>query len=460
MVVVPGITATALRDLYPVGAETIWSLRSRDYRRVALHPDDLRLEQAEPAMVRADLPFEIPYGEYVRELRHDLSPSQDRPRPVFLFPYDWRRPLGELVDELGGFVEEVVARTSLLRHYARGRPAYSRDTGQVDLVGHSMGGLLITGYLARGAGGGRVRKVITLGAPFRGSFEAVLKIITGTADLEGGTPSSREREVARLTPSLYHLIPEEGIRLSPGSSRLPESLFHAELWQKGVVESIAEHLRLSGSAPEGGLEGRMRMARDLMQRMLDEGWRFRQETCSLRLDDVGLTSHDWLAVVGVGDKTRVVLEIQDRGPKAGPFFVLSSRDRKNGYPVPVVEGGKVVEDLEETGDGTVPYRAAVPPFLDPTRLVCVSPEDFGYWELRDRFLGRHVANLHGLLPAMNRVIKLSAAFLMGERGRPAPAHPGLRGRRSPGCWKTGEPWRPPFLGLVEKVPPGIARVNP
>lgn len=456
VIVVPGITATSLKDFYPTKAETVWEALNRDYRRVALHPDDLRLEQTQPAMVRADLPFEVPYGEYVRELRHDLSPSQDRPRPVFLFPYDWRKPLRVLVGELADFVEEVVARTALLRHYLRGQSRYSREGGLVDMVGHSMGGLLVAGYLAREAAARRVRKVVTLGTPFGGSFEAVLRIVTGTAELEGGAPSSREREVARLTPSLYHLIPEQGVRVAPGPSRLPTSLFHVDLWQKGVLQSIAEHLRTAGLDADATREGRLRKARLLLQGILDEARLFREEVGRLRLEEVGMTPNDWLAVVGVGERTRVALEIQDRGPREGPLFVLSSRHRKNGYPMPVVEGGAVLEDLEETGDGTVCYRAAVPPFLDPCCLVCVSPDDFGYWEVRDRFLGRHVANLHGLLPAMNRVIKLSAAFLMGDAGRPAPAHAGLRGRRSPGCWKSGGKWSPPFHGLAEKVPPAVA----
>ena len=127
--------------------------------------------------------------------------------------------------------------------------------------------------------------------------------------------------------------------------------------------------------------------------------------------------------------------------------------------MPAVKDGEVTADLEDTGDGTVPYWAADPPFIESCRLVCVSPEDFGYWELRDRFLGRYLSNLHGMLPAMNLVIKLSVAFLSSEQGQKAKGYPGIRGRRAPHCLKRGQDWDPPFRELEEEVPEGIGGIG-
>ena len=39
VIVVPGITATNLRDEYPISPETVWSAISKDYSRISLHPD-------------------------------------------------------------------------------------------------------------------------------------------------------------------------------------------------------------------------------------------------------------------------------------------------------------------------------------------------------------------------------------------------------------------------------------
>lgn len=447
VVVIPGITATSLRDDYPPEPESIWGMLRKDYLRVALHPDDLRYEQAEPALVRPGEVFTIPYDEFVKELRHDLSEKRDRPRPVFLFPYDWRQPLHLLVEQLRAFCDEVAARTALLRHYARA--GYTREDGEVDLVGHSMGGLLINGYLATHPETHRARKVITLGAPFSGSFEAVLKIITGTADLGPGVPSSREREVARITPALYYLLPEnhvnEAIKVDEG---LPDTLFDVDLWQESVLETIAEHIRLNAVDPPSSQTKRMEAARELLVRMLAEAASFREKTLAFELADAGLASDDWMAVVGVGEETRLELAIEKRRGK--PVYVLRSLGRKNGYP-------EIPDDLQgqitwaDTGDGTVPYWAAVPPFLQKNTIICVSDDDFGYWELRDKILERWAANLHGMLPAMNRVIKLAVAFLKADAGEKGKAHDGIKGRRAPDLPPQVD-WNPPLKGLREEMP--------
>ncbi|MCK4485881.1 MAG: hypothetical protein KAU38_03860 [Desulfobacterales bacterium] len=55
---------------------------------------------------------------------------------MLYFEYDWRQDCTLTADLLDRFVDEVIARTKLLPHY--------RDEDfRVDLVGHSMGGLII-----------------------------------------------------------------------------------------------------------------------------------------------------------------------------------------------------------------------------------------------------------------------------------------------------------------------------
>ena len=450
VIVVPGITATALRDTYPGRSESVWDLTSKNYERTALHPDDLRYEQRQPSHVRLGDVFPVPYDGFVGDLRHDLSPARDRPRPVYLFPYDWRQPLDRSVERLAEFVEAVIARTVLLRHYQRGS-GYTQRSGRVDLVGHSMGGLLIAGYLARHPHDHRARKVITLGTPFGGSFEAVIKVVTGTAELGGDAPSTRERETARLTPALYHLVPTEGLDVE--GDRLPTTLFDAGLWQPGVIESIAEHLRLNGLSPARAKAERLGQATILLQGLLDRAAAFRAGIDALELGEVGLDDADWLSIAGIGERTRVALRIEDRGPAPGegPWFDLASVDRKNGYPLPELRDGTITADLTDTGDGTVPYGAARPPVVPHEALVCVATDDFGYWELGDRLL-RKITNLHSMLPAMNRVVKLCGAFLDAEQGQRATSHPGIKGRRPPRILQTGRAWAPPFVNLDEEVP--------
>jgi pimeloyl-ACP methyl ester carboxylesterase len=65
-----------------------------------------------------------------------------------------------------------------------------RQTGstRVDLVGHSMGGLVIRAFLAETPKGGVVRRVVTLGTPHAGSKLAVFTLGQARRDLLPGSP--------------------------------------------------------------------------------------------------------------------------------------------------------------------------------------------------------------------------------------------------------------------------------
>jgi len=167
VVVVPGIIANYLRDDYPLPPESVWEVLegSKKYERASLHPDDLRYEAIEPARVAPGQLYEVAYKELIEALRHDLTLRPDQPVPVFPFAYDWRQPITITCTVLSSFIDEVIARTLLMRHYASDT-TYTANP-RVDLVGHSMGGLVIAGHLALAGPHHRVGSVVTLAAPFR-----------------------------------------------------------------------------------------------------------------------------------------------------------------------------------------------------------------------------------------------------------------------------------------------------
>jgi pimeloyl-ACP methyl ester carboxylesterase len=383
VIVVPGITATSLEDTYPLSPDEIWSpILSKNYERISMHPDDPRYEALEPARVLPRTMFGIVYNDLVEALRHDLTPSADKPTPVYAFPYDWRQDCRRSVERLSEFVVEVLNRTRLLPHYADNPPK------RVDLVGHSMGGLLISGYLTLAGSRNRVRRVVTIGTPFRGAVDAVSKLTTGMGTLTGDAPRDRERESARTIPAIYQLL--------PSFAGLP-NLFSKSEWQPSVLETLKEYCKqhqakISGEALFGKL---LKMASD-----------FRKMTDGLDPDKALPEGRDgWMPIVGLDAPTQV------RFDNTGTWFDFP--EPENGGP-----------ESESTGDGTVPFLGACPVFLERARLACVTPDEFSFWELKDRAMAK-LAGFHGALPTVNLVQRIAIRFLdpsfSGDvQARPAP----------------------------------------
>lgn len=423
VIFVPGITGTYLRDEYQLPPDRVWGVTQHDYARVALHPDDPRFEALEPARVSADSIFEVAYKEIIQELRYNLCPSEDQPVPVFPFAYDWRLPLEIIEKQFAEFVEEVIDRTKLIRHYVE---AGYGEQPRVNLIGHSMGGLIITGYLDRKGTSARVSKVVTLATPYKGSFEAVIKIATGTANIGNDSSSSREREAARLTSSLYHLLPDIQDALEVDDPNLPRSFFNPALWQLSVIASVLEYVRRQMAVLE-----KKDKAQELFARFLEAAQAYRARIDNFQLSQTSLKPEDWLCLVGVNSQTRVRMRISTT--ERGPLFDLSSKYRLNLWR----KNAKRMAEWRLTGDGTVPFEAALPNFLALENIVCVTPDDYGYWEVQDRVVSS-VAGFHAILPNMDMVHRMIVRFFT-ERpdtggntwGYPAPG-------------VTSKKWRPPL----------------
>jgi pimeloyl-ACP methyl ester carboxylesterase len=393
---------------------------NKEYARIALHPDDLRYEAIEPAHVVPRQLFPI-YEDLIKALRYELSTRADRPTPVFAYPYDWRMDMAASAARLGGFVEEVIARTRLLHHYE------GADDLKVDLVGHSMGGLLISEHLSQFGKRSKTGKVATIGTPFSGSIEAIVKMTTGMSVLTGSEPKEREREAARVTPALYQMLPsfEEAVIDAAGNTI---DIFKPKNMQRSVVHSLTEFVRLYSVGTRS--VDRESKAEEILAEMLDAARRHRETIDNFKTASAGIRQSDWLAIVGVGQKTRLQIEV--RRIKDKPRFVIDEDQFVNELD------GKDPKSWR-TGDGTVPLPAAIPKFLRNSNMVCVTEDDLGLFELRDRFLVG-IGGFHGLLPRVNLVQRLVIRHLQPKYGG------AVWGRRLPGS----SSWHPPIDKLAER----------
>jgi pimeloyl-ACP methyl ester carboxylesterase len=158
--------------------------------------------------------------------------------------------LGDIRDSAGLIarkVESIVAQTEVTR---------------VDIVGHSMGGLVGLDYLKRLGGRHRVRRLVMLGTPTQGTWSALLGLVTaplGLASLQLLPGSPFLRELAdRPLPAGAEVISIGAIRdwLAPLSSTVLDGIRHIALptGHSGLlvdeeVAKVVADLLLEGAPP-------------------------------------------------------------------------------------------------------------------------------------------------------------------------------------------------------------------
>lgn len=111
---------------------------------------------------------------------------------VFAFFYDWRKPLDLAADLL----RDQIGRCLM------DKPA----TAQVDIVAHSMGGLVARAYLQK-HGSDRVERLVTFGTPHKGLHETFTAIVQGSKVFT--FPAAKVKQVSRTLPSSYELLPND-----------------------------------------------------------------------------------------------------------------------------------------------------------------------------------------------------------------------------------------------------------
>jgi len=117
---------------------------------------------------------------------------------VFFFGYDWRLDNLENADKLAAYIDTVLEKTGAKK---------------VNIVAHSMGGLLTSGYLSKYKAEGKINQVVTCGTPFSGAQNAVNTLRGGAEVFDPygmGDFASALLPVSASMPSLYELMPLSG----------------------------------------------------------------------------------------------------------------------------------------------------------------------------------------------------------------------------------------------------------
>jgi pimeloyl-ACP methyl ester carboxylesterase len=248
VIVIPGILGSKLRDAR-TGEElwpgSLWSVAFGTKEHLALPFDPATL--APTAEARADGLFEAAlgtdfYGEILRTLEHEGgyrrahpgTPTDATRRHYYVFAYDWRQDNVRTAARLDALIEQIRAD--------HGDPAL-----KVDIVAHSMGGLVTRYFLRYGgqdvlpvlhrddfkvsdAGAAKVRTAILLGTPNLGSVNSLHGFIDGAKVGLRRIPT----EVLATMPSVFQLFPHpiNDWLIDVHGEPLDRDLFDVELWRR------------------------------------------------------------------------------------------------------------------------------------------------------------------------------------------------------------------------------------
>ncbi|MCG8379648.1 MAG: hypothetical protein MI865_09270 [Proteobacteria bacterium] len=219
-----------------------WNLLFDEFRHLSLEIDPVTLEVKdnvyEPYELAGDIIGKDFYGNIIKTLvdyggyKHAIAGEKINPQEknLYTFIYDWRQDNVESARQLADLVDQI-------------QKDYGNPDLKVDIVAHSMGGLITRYYMRYGRvdvtndnefpvnmyGGDRVHRVILLGTPNLGTVEMLNAFIDG---IKLGLKKINPETLITM-PSLYQLLPHplnDWIVTTEGKS-LDRDLFDIEIWR-------------------------------------------------------------------------------------------------------------------------------------------------------------------------------------------------------------------------------------
>ncbi len=357
VILIPGIMGSRLADDRgkEVWVGSTWKLLFSDFDRLALPMPGVvnpPLRELHPTALTDKLAGRDFYASITRVLRDAGGYTLAKPgtpvakgqRSYYEFAYDWREDNVTSARKLGELIEQI-------------RIDHANPELQVDIIAHSMGGLITRYFLRYGGvdvlgsndlernytGAGRVRRVALLGTPNLGSVESLHAFLTGERVGMGRLSTA----ALSTFPSVYQLFPHplNVWVITADGHPLDLDLFDPALWRRfrwSIFDPEVKADLLSRFSDSADGNAYYQALVSNFGRQLERARRF---VWSLT---VPLEKTPWDIRVFGGDCTLTPARIMVEEDKDDWVVRLRPRDIK--WPLPGIDYGQL---MLEPGDGKV-----------------------------------------------------------------------------------------------------------
>ncbi|HTL50300.1 MAG TPA: hypothetical protein VL219_06515 [Steroidobacteraceae bacterium] len=254
VILIPGLLGSKLVrssdrvELWPGGTS---KLLTSDYEDLALRIDPETLEPVDDGLVPGGI-FEGAVGkDFYRRIIQDLRdaggyrltepghPVTEETAGLYVFTYDWRQDIVKTAQKLDELIEQI-------------RRDYNDPALRVDVIAHSMGGLVVRYYerygtvdvlggnvfTVTGLGLAKLRRIVLLGTPNQGTVTAVHKFLNGYRVGVSALPT----EGVATMPATYQLFPHPLVDwvVNVQGKPLNFDLFDVDFW-RSYEWSIFDH---------------------------------------------------------------------------------------------------------------------------------------------------------------------------------------------------------------------------
>lgn len=221
-------------------------------------------------------------------------------KDLFVFPYDWRFDLSETTLNFKEKIDEIKASTGNLK---------------VNVIAHSMGGLLIKNYI-KTSGLNSLGNFIDIGTPHVGSPKSFQTLTFGNTSIPI-LNQQRIKDITQNMPSIYELLPSRNYF----NSTDPNYRYY-------IFDGINGNIRLTFDQTKAYLKSEGRNSA-----LVDRADLFHQEIDNLNPADYGVKTYN---IIGCGT------------PTIGQIYVLDKKPNGDvSYNIKMING-----------DGTVPLKSA------------------------------------------------------------------------------------------------------